>query len=815
MKRLVLGLLLAGAALIARAQTPDSEFLEIYSLIQEGENLESDGQFSRALDRFQQAQHGLRQFAKSHPTWNERIVKFRLGFLEQKLGAITAQLPAAPVAAPVPVPATPVPGPGSDPAGTIAAPGVPAGNAAGPDRSEAISAELAAAQRRAESAEALASAAEARREAALRTADVATVKANEATDRASRIALELRQVRDRVEVLEASHANLERTRERLDRERTTLEARLKEALSPKAAAVDPAELTKAEERILLLVKENEVLKSCLDYQMVENRKILEKAKTALELERQLEGARSELVAQRRELEDLRGDRQKLQARLETLGRKGAERDAGLKSEIESLRRELAAARSGKGRAASADTAVDLAALREQLANQRQANEDLRRENTQLVREIEKITAIGVTPASLKVAEVPATELAATEAFRIRRLERERDQLRGELQEIRAELQRRDPAAVEVRNRQLSREVDRLQGRVTALEAKAEPYTPEELALFQAGPSVVSTEAAAGPANTRRGAESIAPSSDRTEPAPGGGEEPAPRQLAQATPPPAAAPAPASAPASTSGSAPAAAPAAAPATGGAPTNRPGAPSATAAPGASGASTNAPAVVGGSRRRTTKDLPPGAGVLAAQAQRAFAQRRYGDAEKAYREILKMDENNVFTVGNLAAILVEQGRLEDGEGMAKRALAIDPQDPFSLSLLGIVRFRQQRYDDAFDALSRSAELDPENAETQNYLGITLSQRGQRAAAEAALRKALKLSPASPIAHYNLAVVYATQKPPFLELAKYHYEKSRRAGQPANPQFEELLRGGTNASPRAPTPAPAPAPAAEASKP
>jgi Flp pilus assembly protein TadD len=172
---------------------------------------------------------------------------------------------------------------------------------------------------------------------------------------------------------------------------------------------------------------------------------------------------------------------------------------------------------------------------------------------------------------------------------------------------------------------------------------------------------------------------------------------------------------------------------------------------------------------------------------------------EAEKAYREILKLDENNVFTLGNLAAIVVEQRRLEEGEVLLQRALRLDPQDPFSLSLLGIVRFRQQRYDEAFEALSRSAQIDPDNDETQNYLGITLSQRGQRQAAEAALRRALKLNPASASAHYNIAVVYATQKPPFRELARYHYEKSRRAGQPPSPAFERLLRG-EDAAPTAP---------------
>jgi Flp pilus assembly protein TadD len=203
-------------------------------------------------------------------------------------------------------------------------------------------------------------------------------------------------------------------------------------------------------------------------------------------------------------------------------------------------------------------------------------------------------------------------------------------------------------------------------------------------------------------------------------------------------------------------------------------------------------------GAIRRRTTRDLPPGAGELSEQARRAFSQRRLADAERAYRDILKLDDNNVFTLGNLAAIVIEQGRVEEGETLLKRALTQDPQDPFSLSLLGILRFRQQRYDDAFTALSEAAQLDPEDAATQTYLGITLSERGQRPAAEAALRKALKLSPSSPAAHYNLAVVYATQKPPFLELARFHYEKSRRAGQPSNPAFEAVLRG------EAATPAP-----------
>jgi Tfp pilus assembly protein PilF len=104
-------------------------------------------------------------------------------------------------------------------------------------------------------------------------------------------------------------------------------------------------------------------------------------------------------------------------------------------------------------------------------------------------------------------------------------------------------------------------------------------------------------------------------------------------------------------------------------------------------------------------------------------------------------------------------------------------------------MLRFQQGNYEQALDALSRSAQLDPKNAETQNYLGITLSQRGQREPAEAALRKAILLNPNYAGAHHNLAVIYATQKPPFLELARLHYNKALGMGQPANPELEKQL--------------------------
>ena len=52
--------------------------------------------------------------------------------------------------------------------------------------------------------------------------------------------------------------------QQLKQEKTVLEAKLKEALSARPLAVDPRELTKAEERIKLLEKEKELLKVSLE-----------------------------------------------------------------------------------------------------------------------------------------------------------------------------------------------------------------------------------------------------------------------------------------------------------------------------------------------------------------------------------------------------------------------------------------------------------------------------------------------------------------------------------------------------------------------
>ena len=197
----------------------------------------------------------------------------------------------------------------------------------------------------------------------------------------------------------------------------------------------------------------------------------------------------------------------------------------------------------------------------------------------------------------------------------------------------------------------------------------------------------------------------------------------------------------------------------------------------------------AAVSSAHSRSVKDLPPGAGIIWAEAMRASVAGEFGTAEAKYKEVLHQDETNVYVLAFLANTQFAAGHLGDCERTVKKALAVDPEDPGSLYLLGLLRYRQDKLDEALDALSLSAKVNPTNAATQNFLGCVLADKGLRPAAEAAFRKALENDPDYADAHFNLAVVYADSKPPSLELARWHYKRSLALGHVKSATFDKLI--------------------------
>ncbi|SVB19643.1 uncharacterized protein METZ01_LOCUS172497, partial [marine metagenome] len=186
-----------------------------------------------------------------------------------------------------------------------------------------------------------------------------------------------------------------------------------------------------------------------------------------------------------------------------------------------------------------------------------------------------------------------------------------------------------------------------------------------------------------------------------------------------------------------------------------------------------------------------LPEGGAADFKAGQAALVEAKYGEAEQKFLHVLKLDEENPLTLGSLAMAQMEQGNYDGAEASLERALKNNDGDAFSLSLLGTLRYRQKKYEEARDYLAKAVKLNPEDANAQHFLGSALNNLGQRKAAETALRKALQIKPGHAEAHHNLAVVYATQKPPFTALAKFHYEKALAAGHTKNAELQKILGG------------------------
>ncbi len=188
-------------------------------------------------------------------------------------------------------------------------------------------------------------------------------------------------------------------------------------------------------------------------------------------------------------------------------------------------------------------------------------------------------------------------------------------------------------------------------------------------------------------------------------------------------------------------------------------------------------------------TPLEVSQAAAALEAAAQTAARAGQFNEAERKYNEILDMIPNHAPTLASLALTQLKQGKTGEAEANLEMAVDIAPENTYALFLSGLVKMSQERFDEAVTFLSRATVLDPDDAEAQNHLGIALTEVGHRGPAEAALRKAIRLRPGYGEAHINLAVVYASQTPPFKELAKYHYQQALNSGHPEDPRIQQLI--------------------------
>jgi tetratricopeptide (TPR) repeat protein len=118
----------------------------------------------------------------------------------------------------------------------------------------------------------------------------------------------------------------------------------------------------------------------------------------------------------------------------------------------------------------------------------------------------------------------------------------------------------------------------------------------------------------------------------------------------------------------------------------------------------------------------------------------QKKFPDAEAAFKELLSRDADNAPALNYLGYMLAERGeRLEESVDLLKKALEIDPGNGSYLDSLGWAYFKADKLDLAEDHLRQAADQLRTNSVIQDHYGEVLFRLGRYDEAIAAWTRAL----------------------------------------------------------------------------
>ena len=781
---LITGLLLP-SAVRAQDSDPAGQFFAAYQEFQRAEKLEREGRTKDAAAKFRFVATQLGQVKSQNPDWQPMVVDFRLKKTQEALVRLEgtaapatlgpppdlADLPADETLPPVqpsrvgPAPAGPTisisVGEGAPPAPAEEAPSPqtlvieaapPAATSS--DELDALRSQLAEAQNRNAAMEQQLSDGQA--EASKIAAELEQTKES------------LRQLQENAEAGEGKNADASAEADRLSRAAKELEETLTTVKAEKEAL--EAGATETGKKIEELTAEIAAAKSEADTAKSELETVKSEAETAKKRTGELEAERETLVAERdgarQETEkvreemstlsvrvtELENERTELVAARDTAQKEAAEAKTALEKNAElieankQLEQKLTeAAEKITGMETDAATKAEmvaglqkdldnvraeLAGAQTQLKDDRERFDKLQAVNDQLLKEYDRVTGA--------LAAVQLGEVTAAEA---KLLQQENELLRGIIMRQINEQARREQAyrlaqeemqRLEIKSDTLNDKINELAKPTLELsEAEQEMLKRPVVTLLDADAAKMSVEVSAikPPDKSQDEAGEAAPASPEATPA-----DPA---AAAAEPAPA--------------------------------------------------TEAAAAAESLNTEISSELM----ALVNEAREEFIKGNFTKAEELYVKFLESQPDNVIALANLGVAQFRQGKLTAAQLALEKAVKVDPNDAFSLTTLGAVMIEQNRIQDAVGYLERANTSSPDDPITLNYLGVASSQLGEFGKAEQSLRRAITVKPEYAEAHFNLAVIYATAKPPSIALAKRHYEKALELGSSPDKRLATMLQG------------------------
>jgi tetratricopeptide (TPR) repeat protein len=106
----------------------------------------------------------------------------------------------------------------------------------------------------------------------------------------------------------------------------------------------------------------------------------------------------------------------------------------------------------------------------------------------------------------------------------------------------------------------------------------------------------------------------------------------------------------------------------------------------------------------------------------------EKKYDEAEKAFRQVLDADPANASAMNYLGYMLADQNtRLQEAQDLIRKAVNLEPNNYAFLDSLGWVYYRQNRLDDAEEQLRHSVQLMSKDPTIHDHLGDVLFKRGK----------------------------------------------------------------------------------------
>jgi tetratricopeptide (TPR) repeat protein/glycosyltransferase involved in cell wall biosynthesis len=142
---------------------------------------------------------------------------------------------------------------------------------------------------------------------------------------------------------------------------------------------------------------------------------------------------------------------------------------------------------------------------------------------------------------------------------------------------------------------------------------------------------------------------------------------------------------------------------------------------------------------------------------------------EAEKSFREAIRLRPDFPRACNSLGILLARQGRRAEAEVHFAQAVRFQPDFAQAHNNLGNVRKEQNRPAEAADSYREALRLQPHFADAHNNLAEALRVLGQLADAERHCREALRLRPSYPEAHNHLGNIQRDGADPEAAAASY----------------------------------------------